>query len=360
VSKSPLSASDTHTRAWQRGFLTALPTITPSDHPVLDLLRERARAGSVPGRRADPHVVCLAVEGGGMRGAVTAGMCLVLAEAGLIPSFDRIYGCSSGAIAGCFAAAGQAARCAASFEDAACRAFIDPRRALRRRPVLDLAYLFETLIARRGPLSADGLARGPELRALAVSCRDAELRVLAGFDDAADALAAVRASCAIPLLAGSPPRYRGEPLVDGGLLESIPYRTALREGASHVLVLRSRPAGFRTRTRVGAAERVVARAHPQLAPLLRTCHARYNDHAADLEWLARDPDGRAVVSQVTPPPEARLVSRLSIDAGRLAESLRVGAESMACALGGERAAPPLRPVPQLAPGGAAALPAQAA
>jgi hypothetical protein len=37
--------------------------------------------------------------------------------------------------------------------------------------------------------------------------------------------------------------FRGERLVDGGLLESIPYHSALREGATHVLVLRSRDAG---------------------------------------------------------------------------------------------------------------------
>jgi predicted patatin/cPLA2 family phospholipase len=300
---------------------------------VLALLRERARTGSVPGRRTDPHVVCLAVEGGGMRGAVSAGMCLALEQAGLIPSFDRIYGCSSGAIAACFAAAGRAALWATSVEHAACRAFIDPRRALRRRPVLDLDFLFDTVIGRYRPLAADGLARGPELRVVAVAERDATLRVLAGFEDTADALAAVRASCSIPLLAGAPPHYRGEAFVDGGLLEPIPYRSARREGATHVLVVRSRPAAFRSRTGMRATERAVGRAHPRLAPLLRTCHVRYNHHAAELEELA----GGATVRQVTPPPGARLAGRLSIDAGRVAESLRIGVESMAAVLSDEPA-----------------------
>ena len=258
------------------------------------MLHERARTGSLPGRRADPHVVCLAVEGGGMRGAVTAGMCLVLEQTGLIPAFDRIYGCSSGALAGCYAAAGQAALWATSFDDAACRTFIDPRRVLRRQAVLDLGYLFETVIRRLRPLSADGLARGPELRALAVTARTPELRVLGGFEDVEDALAAVRASCAIPLLAGAPQPYRGEPMVDGGLLEPIPYRSALREGATHVVVLRSRPAAFRSALRIRATELAVGRAHPQLAPLVRSSHARYNEHAAQLEGVRgrRAPCGR--------------------------------------------------------------------
>jgi predicted patatin/cPLA2 family phospholipase len=313
---------------------------------VLAILRTRAQAGSVPGRREDRHVVCLAVEGGGMRGAVPAGMCLALEEAGLIGSFDRIYGCSSGALAGCFAAAGQAALWATSFEDAACRAFIDPRRALQRRPVLDLGYLFDTVIRGRRPLSAAALAHGPELRAIAVAEREAALRVLGGLADPDDALEAVRASCTIPLLAGAPRTYRGERLVDGGLLEPIPYRSALREGATHVLVLRSRPATFRNGARIRATELAVAHAHPRLAPLLRSCHARYNAHAAELEALA----GGGAVRQVAPPPGARLVRRFSVDAERIAESVQIGIASM-------RAALSLQPAPALPEPPASRVPA---
>ena len=46
--------------------------------PVLDVVLRRAACGSTPGRRADGHVVSLAIEGGGMRGVVSAGMCAVL------------------------------------------------------------------------------------------------------------------------------------------------------------------------------------------------------------------------------------------------------------------------------------------
>ena len=56
--------------------------------PVLRLVLERARAGSRPGRRTDGQVVCLAIEGGGMRGAVSAGMCVVLEAAGLTCAFE--------------------------------------------------------------------------------------------------------------------------------------------------------------------------------------------------------------------------------------------------------------------------------
>jgi len=328
--------------------LSLPPATAVADDPVLGLLLARAAAAqSRPRRRTDPHVVSLVVEGGGMRGAVCAGMCLVLEAAGLMAAVDRVYGCSSGALSGCFAAAGQASRWATSFEDFACRAFIDPSRALRGRPVIDLDYLFDEVIARRGPLSQAGLARGPEFRAVAVSASRAELRVLRDFASATDVLDAARASCSIPVLTGTPRTYRGEPTVDGGLLEPIPYRTALREGATHVLVLRSRDAGFRAPRPGRVVERGLARAHPELLPLLRGCSELYNRDAAALER------GLPLVRQITVRPGSRLVARFSIDRGRILDSVRLGADTMACALYGDSATRFRRPFADLLPGDAA-------
>ena len=47
-------------------------------HPVTDVLREREEQDSRPGERRDPYRVALAVEGGGMRGVVSAGMAAAL------------------------------------------------------------------------------------------------------------------------------------------------------------------------------------------------------------------------------------------------------------------------------------------
>jgi predicted patatin/cPLA2 family phospholipase len=304
-------------------------------------------AGSRPRERSDPHRVALVIEGGGMRGAVAAGMAMVLEAAGLVPAFDRVYGCSSGALTGCFTVAGQASSWATSFHDCASREFIDRRRALQRRPMLDLDFLFEQVIARRRPLDEAGLAAGPEFRAVAVSAERAELRVLGGFASAADLLAAVRASCAIPLLTGPPPLYRDEPMVDGGLLESVPYRTALREGATHVLVLRSRAASYRARREGRLAEPVLARAHPALVPLLHSSSERYNQHAAELERWTRRPPLLPLVRQIAVPPELRLVPRLSTDRARIAEGIRHGALAMASALYGTRATQFWQPFPEL-------------
>src|SRR3954469_11055371 len=80
----------------------------PSSHPVARILCERADAGSVPGAREDSHRVALVLEGGGMRGVVSAGMVAALERLGMRDAFDLIVGSSAGAINGMAVLSGRA------------------------------------------------------------------------------------------------------------------------------------------------------------------------------------------------------------------------------------------------------------
>jgi predicted patatin/cPLA2 family phospholipase len=306
------------------------PLVDPADveDPVLAVLLARARAG---GRGGDPHVLCLAIEGGGMRGGVAAGMCTVLEAAGLIGCFDRIYGCSAGALTGAFAAAGLATRWAMGFHHLATRQFIDPRRAIRRRPVIDLAWLFDTMIPTHVALPAEPPADGPELRAVAASAPGRQLRVLQDFTDVDEELQAVRASCSVPVLSGPPTVFRGEPLWDGGLLEPMPFRSPVHQGATHVMVLRTRPAAFRARPPAGPAAIALRQMDSELVRLAAASSERYNAAATDLEH--GDVPG-AAISQVTVPPGVDLVDQLSTDARRIAAAIELGALAMLSRLSG--------------------------
>jgi hypothetical protein len=72
----------------------------------------------------------------------------------------------------------------------------------------------------------------------AATGQSTDLRPLCGSP--AELRLALRASAALPLLAGPPVQLDGRRFYDAGLSESVPYRTALAQGATHVLVLRSR------------------------------------------------------------------------------------------------------------------------
>lgn len=75
-----------------------------SNHPVLSLVQERVRTNSTPGNRlaSDTAHLALVIEGGGMRGAVSAGMAAALSTLDLLDSFDSVHGSSAGAIIGAY------------------------------------------------------------------------------------------------------------------------------------------------------------------------------------------------------------------------------------------------------------------
>lgn len=152
-----------------------LRTCDEVENPVLRIVLGRARTGSRPRARADGHLVCLAIEGG-MRGAVSAGMCVVLEAAGLVGGFPRVYGVSAGALNGWATAAGQAALSATHYQDTASANVINRMRPLVRRPVINFDLLFEELIGARKPLSFERLASGPQFRALATSLKLRRIR----------------------------------------------------------------------------------------------------------------------------------------------------------------------------------------
>jgi predicted acylesterase/phospholipase RssA len=72
----------------------------------------------------------------------------------------------------------------------------------------------------------------------ALSGRPVDLRP--SISDQASLQAALRASTAMPLLAGEPVPIGGRLFVDAGVSEAVPVRTALRDGATHIVALRTR------------------------------------------------------------------------------------------------------------------------
>jgi predicted patatin/cPLA2 family phospholipase len=210
-------------------------------HEVLRVLGERTRTGSLAGQHDDGYRVALAIEGGGMRGTISAGMALALDELGLVSAFDAVYGASAGAITGAWLLSRpQGLR--GWTEPAYARAFIRRSALLRGRPVADIRALIEELYQTTFPMDFAAVLASPvEFHPLATDAatgQSTDLRPLCGSP--AELRLALRASAALPLLAGPPVQLDGRRFYDAGLSESVPYRTALAQGATHVLVLRSR------------------------------------------------------------------------------------------------------------------------
>jgi predicted patatin/cPLA2 family phospholipase len=254
-----------------------------SPHEVLRALAARARAGSQPGSRDEGLRIALAIEGGGMRGTVSAGMALALHELGLVSAFDALYGASAGAITGAWLLS-RPEGLHGWTEPAYARTLIRRSAALRGRPVADVRALIEDLYQTTFPMDFAAVLASPvEFHPLATDAATGEstdLRPL--ISDPAGLRLALRASAALPLLAGPPVTIAGRRFYDAGVSESIPYRTALTQGATHILVLRSR------------------RAQDALAPQRHALPAAQQGRAPDaaLEGLAPDAPAASRVARL--------------------------------------------------------------
>jgi predicted patatin/cPLA2 family phospholipase len=290
-------------------------------HPVAAALRARPAGARI----------ALVVEGGGMRGAVSGGMALGLDELGLSQAFDAAYGSSAGTLNAMWLVSGRVRDGIPTWTDPRLvRELISRRRALRGRPVVDVRRLVEERYEQLSPgLFEAVLVSATELHPLATEVETGEAVDLhREVADARTLRLALRGSAALPLLAGPPVELGGRRLIDAGLSAAIPFRAAINDGASHVLVLRSRRAGEVATAPGRLSGAVTARALRRVAPALeRGFRTRAQREGEDEALLARhdaDPALAPAILSIRPAPGSPVPSRLERDIGVIRGGLEAG------------------------------------
>src|SRR5215207_6235883 len=225
-----------------------------------------------------------------MRGAVSGGMALGLDELGLARSFDAAYGSSAGTLNAMWLVSGRVRDGIPTWTDPRLvRELISRRRALRRGPVVDVRRLVEERYEQLSPgLFEAVLAGSTELHPIATDVETADAVDLHGeIRDPASLRLCLRASAALPVLAGPPVALDGRRYIDAGLSAAIPFRAALADGATHVLVLRSRRAGEAVTPPSRLSGTLTARALRRISPALETAfRTRVEREGADEALLA--------------------------------------------------------------------------
>lgn len=218
-------------------------------HPVNALILKRYQENSMPGaRKSDQFKLGLVVEGGGMRGIVSAGMLNALYVLGLMNCFDIVIGSSAGALNGAYFIAEQTENAVTSYYEninnsrfmlSAFRAVVN---LILNRPIMDLDYLYNQVIRRDKMLDCEKLLKSSiQFNIIASSIKERKSIILSNFKSSEHLIDSLTASTKIPLLTGSPLRLNDDYLWDGFLYEAIPIKTALTQGCSHLLVLRTKP-----------------------------------------------------------------------------------------------------------------------
>jgi predicted patatin/cPLA2 family phospholipase len=286
-------------------------------HPVTEVLRARRDAGSAPGARDDPHRMALVIEGGGMRGVVSAGMTAALERLGLTRCFDLIVGSSAGALNAAALLAGVAQPAARMYHTVlASRAFVNPVRLLFGRPALDVRFV---LAHAGGGVDAGRHERTLNspiaLRTVALDVDTARPVEFSGMRTREELWDVLLATTRMPWVGGEPVEIGGRRYVDGALVCPIPVANAIGAGATHVLALQTRPHGVPRSAGGRVGERLIARhlrrLNPDLVPLWRERVSAYEALVADIARRSAAPDGAAPhVLGLRPPAGAPVVTQL--------------------------------------------------
>jgi predicted patatin/cPLA2 family phospholipase len=305
-------------------------------HPVLDVLHARLRDDSLPGARNDPHRVAVVLEGGGMRGVVSAGMTAALERLGLTRCFDLVVGSSAGALNAAALLGGVARPAAAMYHTVlASRTFINPVRLLFGKPALDVRFV---LAHADGDLDAERhqrtIASPIDFHCVALDVDSAAPREFSGMRTKDELWQVLLATTRMPWIGGEPVAIGPHRYIDGALTCPIPVGNALRAGATHVLALQTRPYGVPRSAGGRVGESLIARYLRRLNPALVTLwHERIDQYEELVEDIARrsespngdgpyvlglrPPAGTPCVTQLERRPEILLTA--AQDAERLVE-----------------------------------------
>jgi predicted patatin/cPLA2 family phospholipase len=310
-------------------------------HPVPKLLFARARARTRPGEHSDGCKLGLAVEGGGMRGIVSAGMLCALEQLDLLQAFDAVYGTSSGAINSAFFVAGQTHYGIPLYwEDINNRKFIDYLRLFSKTPVLSLEFLLEHVMVRRKRLDWQAVVCSTiPLKPVATCLESLQTILLSGFRSRRELFDALRASASIPLITGRPAEIDRRRYIDGGMIEPLSFRAALEDGCTHVLVLPTLPEGkVRFRNPVLTEPLVTAaleRLRPGLARLYRQRRETYLADYRQLTEATRQPQGRPYILAIRPHADEPEIHWFERRRDRLKAGARAGLQGAFQALLGQ-------------------------
>lgn len=186
-------------------------------------------------------------------------------------------------------------------------ATIRPRNALRGKPVVDTDVIIYDLYERMTPMGFEEiLASDVEYHPIATDAdTGASVDLAPRIHDKTSLQDAMRATARLPVLGGPPVEIDGRRYIDGGIAENVPIETALAQGATHVLVLRTKAPSLKLRPDKRLERRLVARWMSRHAAGSAMAWRGRSERKLELERLMHD-DPR--ILQVAPPPDMADIS----------------------------------------------------
>lgn len=273
-----------------------------------------------------PKKKVLILEGGGMRGVFLTGVLQAFSDRGYFP-WKLIIGSSAGALNGAVYAAGQIYLARDAFFTKLLTAdFITLSNILYPdRHILDLDWMIDTIIKGDDPL---------DMRKLRASCpvimtathisesRPPEIIYLNSKTD--DVATALKATAAIPFLYRKFVNYKQYELLDGALLDPIPFHKALIMGFKEedILIIVSRNKEYRKKQESFWVKTLYENYYKdeKYRFLVEALDHRYRKYNSILDDLYQN---HSKISVIDPPPDFKL-NRITKDRDKLIQGFELG------------------------------------
>lgn len=253
----------------------------------------------------------LVLEGGGMRGVFTSGVLDAFMKHDL--TFPYVVAVSAGACNGMSYVSHQPRRARISNIDYLARyKYIGLRHLVTQGCIFDRELLYDKFPNQYLPFDFDTFFSSPmTFEMVTTNCLTGQPMYLSERHDHQRALDIVRASSSLPYVSKIVD-VDGIPMLDGGIVDSIPLQHAIDMGhPTNVLVL-TRNRGYRNTGKDMKIPRFIYRKYPRLRVALSRRLAAYN---AQLEYVERmEDEGRVICIRPERPME---VDRIEKDIAKL-------------------------------------------
>ena len=248
----------------------------------------------------------LILEGGGMRGIFTIGVLDNLMDRGI--RFPYIIGVSAGACNGLSYMSHQRGR--AKYADIDLLKeynYIGLKYLLTKGNIMDFDLLFHKFPEEISPYDYDKLASSPErYEMVTTSCITGKACYFEEKKNPKRVIDIVKASSSLPFVC--PITYvDGEPMLDGGISDSIPLERAMSLGYDNNLVILTRNHGYRKPQKASKVPFFFYRKYPNIKAAIRNRNAMYNRQMELVE--AMENEGRVQVLHPMKPVEVGRIER---------------------------------------------------
>jgi len=230
----------------------------------------------------------LLLEGGGMRGMYTAGIMDIMLEQGI--KVDAIMGVSAGALFGINYKTQQAGRVIRyNKRFAGDKRYMGIHSLLTTGNIMNEKFCFDDVPNQLDPADYDTFKNTPEeFYAVVTNLRTGRPEYIRLTDlHEKDQMEYLRASGSLPFVS-RPVEIGGEKYLDGGIADSVPIERVLSMGYDRVIVVLTRPAGYRKKKGNDIPAKVLYRKYPAFVEAVNSRWKRYNAQSEVLEMLEKE------------------------------------------------------------------------